>query len=318
MSSTDYFMDDDGYRLTVAAAILHIAQLLSSVESDEERRRKKQLVVQRKVRTLQEAFPHETAERDLNKLGGALELFPRDIGRQDALRLLVDISFSSPFAPYELKFSASDFRDALLQVASRLRLWPSDVTNVEETKREAFSIHSKISWGKIGLFAVTGTVVLAAGGWIAAPAIGTALGSAAGLSGAAATAHGLALLGGGSLAMGGAGMAGGAMAVTGFSAFAGCAALGGGSLLVQLGAANAQLELVKLQTTFKVVILGTQTQLAKTQKIIARLTEELAELATQLRAERELNESNSARLEELEATVRALEVALEWIRRGGR
>jgi len=48
----------------------------------------------------------------------------------------------------------------------------------------------------------------------AAPAIGGAIGAMTGLSGAAATSHGLALLGGGALAAGGLGMAGGTAVVT--------------------------------------------------------------------------------------------------------
>ena len=45
-----------------------------------------------------------------------------------------------------------------------------------------------------------------------APAIAGVIGTTAGLAGAAATAHGLAVLGGGSLATGGAGMMGGYLA----------------------------------------------------------------------------------------------------------
>ncbi len=61
-------------------------------------------------------------------------------------------------------------------------------------------------------------------GLLAAPAIGGAIGSLGmfgGLSGAAATSHGLALLGGGSLAMGGLGMAGGTAVVTAVGAAVG-------------------------------------------------------------------------------------------------
>ena len=70
--------------------------------------------------------------------------------------------------------------------------------------------------GVIGL--ASGVVV----SMFAGPIIGTAIGEAAGLSGAAATSYGLALLGGGSLASGGFGMAGGSIvigvAVGGFKA----------------------------------------------------------------------------------------------------
>lgn len=72
---------------------------------------------------------------------------------------------------------------------------------------------------KIASITVAGGAILAPVAFIAAPAIGGAVGTLSGLSGAAATSHGLALLGGGSLAAGGLGMAGGTAVVT---------ALGGG------------------------------------------------------------------------------------------
>lgn len=63
-------------------------------------------------------------------------------------------------------------------------------------------------------------------GGLAAPAIGAAVGSAMGLSGAAATSAGLAAIGGGSLAAGGLGMAGGTAVVSGVAAGLGAAATG--------------------------------------------------------------------------------------------
>lgn len=64
----------------------------------------------------------------------------------------------------------------------------------------------------IGVAGSAAAVVPAA--FLAAPAIGGAIGSLSGLSGAAATSHGLAVLGFGSLASGGLGMAGGTVVVT--------------------------------------------------------------------------------------------------------
>lgn len=61
----------------------------------------------------------------------------------------------------------------------------------------------------LGVGAVIGPMA-----FVAAPAIGGAIGTMGGLSGAAASSHGLALLGGGSLAAGGLGMAGGTAVVT--------------------------------------------------------------------------------------------------------
>ena len=63
-------------------------------------------------------------------------------------------------------------------------------------------------------------------GGLAAPAIGAAVGSAMGLSGAAATSAGLAAIGGGSLAAGGLGMAGGTAVVSGVAAGLGAVATG--------------------------------------------------------------------------------------------
>ena len=61
---------------------------------------------------------------------------------------------------------------------------------------------------------VLGLVVVAPAAFFAAPAVGGAIGAWGGLSGAAATSHGLAVLGGGSLAAGGFGMLGGTAVVT--------------------------------------------------------------------------------------------------------
>ena len=66
----------------------------------------------------------------------------------------------------------------------------------------------------IAAASVAGVAVVGPLAFVAAPAIGGALGAYSGLAGAAATSHGLALLGGGSVAAGGFGMAGGTAVVT--------------------------------------------------------------------------------------------------------
>jgi len=67
---------------------------------------------------------------------------------------------------------------------------------------------------KVTMGAAGAAIAIAPAAFLAAPAIGGAIGSMTGLSGAAATSHGLALLGGGSIAGGGLGMAGGTAVVT--------------------------------------------------------------------------------------------------------
>ena len=74
---------------------------------------------------------------------------------------------------------------------------------------------ARITWMTAGT--VAASVVVAPLSFFAAPLLGGALGASAiggGLSGVAATSHGLAMLGGGALAAGGLGMAGGVMVVT--------------------------------------------------------------------------------------------------------
>lgn len=144
--------------------------------------------------------------------------------------------------------------------------------------------------------------------------IGSALGAAAGLSGAAATAHGLALLGGGSLVAGGAGVAGGMWLIAGTGAAVGAAVGGGGMTLYQLGAATATRELIKLQVTFKLAILQGEADTIKAQTVISELHTQFERTRTALEEALLVNDSNSRRVKDLESTMTALENAIEWMR----
>lgn len=92
---------------------------------------------------------------------------------------------------------------------------------------EDFLRYEKPDLDKVSKITVGGVVALGIAvplAFLAAPAIGGAIGSLGmfgGFSGAAATSHGLALLGGGSLATGGLGMAGGTAVVTAVGAAVG-------------------------------------------------------------------------------------------------
>lgn len=92
-------------------------------------------------------------------------------------------------------------------------------------------------WQKVavvgGVTVVGGAVCFVTGG-LAAPLVGSAIGSGMlgmGLSGAAATSAGLAALGGGSLAAGGAGVAGGTLVVATVAGAAGAVTAGSGAAL---------------------------------------------------------------------------------------
>lgn len=77
---------------------------------------------------------------------------------------------------------------------------------------------------RVAGFAGAGIAAATPFAYLAAPAIGGAVGAlVGGYTGAAATSYGLALLGGGALAVGGLGMAGGTLVITAFGASLGCA-----------------------------------------------------------------------------------------------
>jgi hypothetical protein len=290
-----------------------LAEELTSLESKVSRKQKKQNVVILKRSLLKEAFPELTdglsLEGDVNKiLSGE---WPKD----KAIEYIIDLAFTNPFAPHELRFKNSHFKKALNNVAALVHLSTEGVDRILRTKQDAFKASRHINWKKIAMYGVPGIVVFAAGGWVMAPALGAAIGMSAGLYGAAATSHGLAILGGGSLAIGGWGMAGGMAVVTGISAVTGGALLGGSQVLLQLGAANARVELAKLQVSYKEMILGGQLQIKKAQEILNKLVKQHDEVKQLLDKERELNDKNSARIKDMEATLRAVEDSLKWMKK---
>ena len=169
--------------------------------------------------------------------------------------------------------------------------------------------------GKVGYIGLSAALLLGVAGFVAAPLVGTAIGVGAGLSGAAATAHGLAILGGGALAAGGAGMAGGMWLVAGAAAATGLAAGGGGVALYELGSATARGELIKLQITFKLGLLDANRDTAKAQRVIADLVGQADDLRRLLEQERGLNDENSRRVKDLEDTLGDIEEAIAWMNR---
>lgn len=115
-----------------------------------------------------------------------------------------------------------------------------DIPSFEKLDDQISALDDYLSWldferinavgvTKIAIGSVAGAAILVPAAIVAAPAIGGAIGVYTGLSGAAATSHGLAILGGGSLAAGGFGMAGGTMVV----------AAGGAGLGTAMGASVA-------------------------------------------------------------------------------
>jgi hypothetical protein len=229
--------------------------------------------------------------------------------------LLIDLIFASPFAPYEIKSDEKEKEIGLQPLALALGVPISRYQSMCAARREAIKVHRQVDWLRLGVISAGAIAICAAGGWLAAPMLGSAIGTAAGLSGAAAVAHGLALLGGGALAAGGAGMAGGVWLVAGVSAAVGGGLAGSSTLFFQLGAQAMRVEILKFEAVFKSVILTQQQATALAKQSIAELQQHLETLEGKLTVERSLNEKKSVRVQELEEKMGTIEKALKWMRK---
>ncbi len=305
------------YPFLLSVGTLLLAQELTRLERKKKHRQKMERVLIKKQELLCEAFPEDIADFIVQGEGFIITKNLEDALRfnwpnDQALTFIIDLAFTNPFAPYELSFSDKHFSQALAKIGLLVGVESKEVANVQQTQKDAIKAHRQIAWGKIVAYGLGGMLVLGVGGWLFAPAIGGAIGSAAGLYGAAATSHGLAILGGGSLAIGGLGMAGGMWVVVGAGATMGLLSTGGATLLLELGAARARVELIKFQVNYKEVVLGGQVQIKKAQEIIKSLSQQRDEIKQKLAEERNLNDKNSARLKDIEATLEAMEQALKW------
>jgi hypothetical protein len=284
-------------------------------EDDSERGYKMQRVCDKKLAAIRERWPVATGGLRRGDMPSAEKMLSDiDLDRDTKRTLLIDLLFSDPFAPYELKFSQKDLRDSLKRLAEHLGLPSRTVDEVADIRKDATKAHRNLSIGRIVAFGLGGVLVLGLGGWMAAPLIAGYLGAGAGLAGAAATAHGLALLGGGTIAAGGMGMAGGMIVITGVGAVAGGVGGTGGALLFQMGAAAAENELIKLQVTYKAVLLNNQSQTKKAQEVVKGLAQRESEVRSLLTEERQLNESNARKVKELEDILESIEDSREWIK----
>lgn len=226
--------------------------------------------------------------------------------------LLVDLWFVQPFAPYDVKVPSSDLKKALSELASTLGI-DDALAEVTATVKELTGASTGKQVAKVVGISGLGAVLIGSGAWIVAPLIGTAIGTASGLAGAAATAHGLAVLGGGAVAAGGAGVAGGMFAVTTTGAAAGVLLGGGGSALFQLGKRQAERELLKLKVKFKVSVLHTEGQLLVAQRYSTYLHEQIEATRRDLEQERLISERRSKRIERLEEALEMLEESQKWL-----
>jgi len=300
------------YTYVFALAGLVLADGLTKVENNEERKKKKYRVLRKKYDLIKEAFPEET--KSLSDINDSLYLLKKHVEKDEQIQLIIDLMFMNPFAPYSLKFSKKNFESILKNIALSIGVSEIKVESLLSTKKAA--VRSHIDYKEVALIGVGGAIVVGLGGFWAAPAVGGYLGAAAGLWGAAATAHGLALLGGGTLAAGGLGMAGGMWLMTGVGIAIG-AQVGTGKFLLEIGGQQAKMELIKLQISYKEIILSERLRdkasKEKTKLQIESLKESRKEIQGELKEAITLNDVKSRQIKELKGTVKALDTTIDWM-----
>jgi predicted nuclease with TOPRIM domain len=70
---------------------------------------------------------------------------------------------------------------------------------------------------------------------------------------------------------------------------------------------------MKLQVTYKEVLLHNQVQGMKAQEAVKSLAEDRDQLKEKLEEERKLNEENAERVTELEEKIEAFDNAIDWM-----
>jgi hypothetical protein len=261
--------------------------------------------------------------RDWQFISGLLDTVKR---RDRAVLLAVELAAFYPWPP-KVKYE-KDVRARKLAAIAEAMGAPLTAEYVQELDRELrrrarkFALRN-LNWKRVGLVAGGGAVLGAITGGLAAPLIGGAIGSTMGLSGAAATNAGLALLGGGSLASGGLGVAGGTLFVSGVASAGGGAAAASGDALRASGSAYVFADMVKLDVLteymlireqrepdkVRAVVVATEQSVRNTEAEVARLRTKVDELKALADLQGETAKLVRAREAELDETKDALKQA---------
>ena len=296
--------------LTIATLVLGGAMAELTWDDDQDASNRIRTAIEPRILSLNDAvndgepFNPETVLSELGK-----ELDP-----ERATAALLDLWFIDPFAPYEIGISRKVRRGAIDRVAESLGVDEQQVESIKDTIDEARTAHRTGTIKRMALFGVGGVLLIGAAGFLAAPAIATAIGTSAGLSGAAATSYGMALLGGGSLAAGGAGMTGGLWLVSGVGGALGLVGGAGGRAMYELGVNQLRIEVVKLQVSYKFMLLDQQIDTAKAHTVIVSMRQRIEELSEQIDVEKTINDKNSDRVNDLEEKLVTLMSGLEWMK----
>ncbi len=225
------------YAKAIAFGNYYILDKMIPLEKRASIKEKKLNVYKEKLDLLLQTYPGEQEAITSDKRELKVQLLSSVLNKNEKTLFIIDLAFSNPFAPHDLKYKIKDFHRGLHYIGSLVHLTKKDVDDVLKVQKRVFKSQRQIKYWTVGLYGLGGLILFGVGGWLVAPAIGAYLGTAAGYVGIAATLHGLALLGGGTLASGGFGVAGGMWLITGLGGASGIIAAGGGNILFKLGAA---------------------------------------------------------------------------------
>ncbi len=232
--------------------------------------------------------------------------------RSRAMILLIDLMTFNPWCPPE-RWVATARQAGLQQAVQQLAGVSQHDFDAATREFDALMRQLKrksIKWGKVAVVSVVGLGLGAAtAGW-AAPAVGGAIGATLGLSGAAATSAGLAMLGGGSIAAGGFGVFGGTVLLTGVGGVFAAGAAGATARFSRVGSAEVVADAIKLDLLAKLVLADSEDRDQKLRRVaeglqnrindfserINLLSERIADLKTE---NKRLGEENRALKEEL-------------------
>lgn len=307
---TEAIRQNNKFTYIYSISSILLANNLTRRQSDKTRKGKMKRIVSKKINQYKSLFPMQSENvKNVTEMKKVCKQV--DLGDKK-LKLMIDLSCSAPFFPYQLNYNEKQFNDAFKEVGKVLGVNEQVLDNIIKAKEAAFKLHKPNRIFKKLMIGLGGALFFAAGGWILGPAIGGLLGAAAGLSGAAATSFGLALLGGGSLATGGMGMAGGMWLITGVSAAIGIVGTTATTMLTEMSTANVVQELIKLQITYDVL---DANKTPKTHdKYIYGLVNQKSQLDSTLKTELTLNEEDSENIKTLKAKIEAFERTIKWMK----
>ncbi|MGW5147404.1 hypothetical protein [Rhodococcus koreensis] len=222
----------------------------------------------------------DTPETAADVIAAHGRCLPRRFGsRERSLLVLVDLILFDPW-PAKTSWHNATHRTNLEALVDEFPHLHLDRTDLDRMRDEHTLLlrrlrRKSVHWGKVAVIGAAGLAAgVATGGW-AAPVIGAAIGSAAGLTGAAATSAGLATLGGGAIAAGGFGIAGGTAVVTGLGGIAGAGAAAAGARWTPWTTGQVVADAMRLDLIARCVLIEAENRDEKQRRVVLSLQERL-------------------------------------------